>query len=360
MNYRNLITAAALSLLPLAAQAATIVVPAAGTGPGANNSQWQSELTLHTSGPRAVTLSLAFHTGTDVRGPVEVTLQPRETVSIADIAKTRFGLSSATGAIVITVDDKSAKSVAVTSRTFNTSPAGEFGQDIPAVDVANASGAGDIAALTGPSNAAITRFNFGVYAVNAASVTWEVVRANGTVATSKDVTYAAGEHVQYNSGIASLLGVQEQNNDTVQARVTSGNAIFYGSAINNNTGDPSFVPSVRTRDDVNILFAGVDLDENGTVDVADANGDGVLDAPIAISTLAFPQYFRVVAAGEFGENVTLEIVSIDEPAAATLLDANGTVRVGAPGELKGRTGELVVRATSDFATTLLRIPVRYQ
>jgi hypothetical protein len=359
MKLKSMITAAALTLLPLAANAATLVVPAAGTGPGANNSQWQSELTLHTAGPRAVTLSLVFHIGTDVRGPVTVTLQPRETVSIADIAKTRFGLTGGTGAIVISIDDRDAKSIAVTSRTFNTSPNGEFGQDIPAVDAANANGAGDIAALTGPSNTATTRFNFGVYAVNAASVSWELVRANGTVATSKDVTYAAGEHIQYNSGVSSFLGAQEQNNDTVHARVTAGNAIFYGSAIN-ATGDPSFIPSVRTRDDVNILFAGIDLDENGTVDVADANGDGVLDAPIAISTLAFPQYFRVVAAGEFGESVTFEIVSIDAPAAAVLLDANGTVRVGAPGELKGRNGELVVRATSDFATTLLRIPVRFQ
>jgi len=56
MKFRNLILAAAVAVLPLAAQAVTIIVPAAGTGPGANNSQRQSELTLQTAGPREMTV----------------------------------------------------------------------------------------------------------------------------------------------------------------------------------------------------------------------------------------------------------------------------------------------------------------
>src|SRR5690348_17940429 len=94
MKFRNLIVAAALAALPFSAQAATLIVPAAGTGPGANASQWQSELTLHSAAPRPMTLSVSFHRGTDVLGPVAITLQARETTSIADIAHTQFGLAS--------------------------------------------------------------------------------------------------------------------------------------------------------------------------------------------------------------------------------------------------------------------------
>ena len=134
MKFRNVIIAAAVAALPLAAQAATLIVPAAGTGPGANASQWQSELTVHTAAPRSTTLSVSFHQGTNVLGPVEVVLQARETLSIADIAHTKFGLASGTGALVIEVADRDAKSLAVTSRTFNVSPTGEFGQDTQGQD----------------------------------------------------------------------------------------------------------------------------------------------------------------------------------------------------------------------------------
>src|SRR5688572_28424179 len=261
MKFRNVIVAAAIAALPLAAQAATLIVPAAGTGPGANASQWQSELTLHTAAPRSTTLSVSFHQGTDVLGPVEITLQARETLSIADIAHTKFGLASGTGALVIEVADRDARSLAVTSRTFNVSPAGEFGQDIPSVDANAALRVGDIAALSGPATAASNRFNFGIYVTEAATVEWQVVRADGTVGTVKTVTYAAGTHAQYNSGIETLIGAAAQDNDTVHARVNSGRAIFYGSIVN-ATGDPTFIPGIRTREDILIQFTGVDLDEN--------------------------------------------------------------------------------------------------
>jgi hypothetical protein len=356
MKFRNILTAAAIALLPLAASAATIIVPAAGTGPGANLSKWQSELTLHSAAPRPVTTAITFHQGTTVLGPVNVTLGARETLSIADIVKSKFGLDAGTGAIVITVDDRDLRHVAVTSRTFNSAPDGsEFGQDIPAVKPGDAAAPGQIAAIAGPSTVATTRFNFGLYAVTATTLEWELVRANGTVAGSAQATYAAGEHAQYNGGVSAVFGVEAQNNDTVAARIVSGTAIFYGSVIN-ATGDPTFVPGIPTRDDILITF-GVDDDENGTVDFTDANGDGVLDQTIELFTGAFPNYFRIVAKGEFGEAVNLELVS--SPSSANI-DASGTLQTSASDDLKSKTGQIVVRATVNGTASLLTIPVRYR
>jgi hypothetical protein len=357
MKFGNLITAAALAALSFTASAATLVVPAAGAGPGANDTQWQSELTLHNVAPRAVTLTLTFHRGSDVFGPVPIALQPRQTRSIADVVRTQFGLDSATGAIVIDVADRDAKSVAVTSRTFNVSADREFGQDIPAIDVANAARAGDVAVLAAPSNASSTRYNFGLYAIEATNVEWQLLRADGTVAATKALAYAAGQHVQYNGGVAQLFAAPAQNNDTLHARVTAGKAIFYGSAVNNITGDPTYVPGVRTREEVLITFAGVDLDENGTADVVDADGDGVLDSPLVIAASLFPSYFNLIARGEFGEAVQFEVVS--SPAEATLLDPD-TLRVSAGGEVKGKTGEIRVRATTGTSSSIFTIPVRFQ
>jgi hypothetical protein len=360
MKSRHLI-AAAIAALSLAAanpaQAATLVVPAAGTGPGANASQWQSELTLHTAAPRAVSVLVSFHQGSTSFPPVALTLQARETISIADIVRTKFNVTGGTGALTIEVSDRDARTLAVASRTFNVSPTGEFGQDIPAVDANAALRAGDIAALSGPSTVGENRFNFGVYAVEAANVEWQLVRANGSVAATKTMTYLAGEHAQYNSGVRSLLGGTPADNDTVHARVTTGRAIFYGSVVN-ATGDPTFVPGVRTRDDILIQLTGVDLDENGSIDIRDNDGDGVLDAPVDIATSLFASYFQVVAAGEFGENVQFEIVS--SPAETHLLDNNGTLLVAAGGDLKGKTGEIVLRVTSGTSSSLITIPLSFR
>jgi len=357
VKLRNLIAAAAIAVTPLAVQAATLIVPAAGTGAGANNSQWQSELTLHTAAPRAVALSLTYHQGKNVFGPAEVTLQPRETLSIDDVVKTKFGVESGSGAITIDVNERDAKTIAVTSRTFNVSPVGEFGQDIPFIDAANANRTGDIVALTGPSSVAKSRFNFGLYAVEASRVQWQLLRANGTVATSVEATYAAGEHVQYNGGITGLLASTPQANDTVHARVLGGRAVFYGSTVN-ATGDPNFVPGIRTREDIIINFAGIDLDENGTVDIADADGDGVLDSTLEINaSFGFPDTFRVLASGEFGESVTFEVVST--PTETALLDGN-RLRVAPAGDVKGKTSEILVRASSGSSSSVLTIPVRFR
>lgn len=356
MKFRNLITAAAIAALPLAAQAAQIVVPAAGSGPGANGSQWQSELTLHSAAPRPVALSIAFHQGGPVTQPVNVTLAARETVSIADIVRTKFNVTG-TGALVINLTDRDARSIAITSRTSNVLGDVEYGQDIPAVDVTNAVRAGENAALPGPAVAASTRFNFGVYALEPALIEWQVVRANGTVAGSKLMSYGTANHMQHNGGIETLIGVTPQNNDTLYARVTQGKAIVYGSIVN-ATGDPTFVPGIRTRDDIIINFAGLDLDEDGTVDVKDEDGDGVLDATIDVVTSLFDNYFRIVASGEFGETVQFAVVS--SPADADLLDDSGTLRVSAGSSVKGTTGEIRINATSGGASQILTIPVRFR
>src|SRR6059058_2246841 len=61
MKMHRMMIVAAMALLPLAAGAATFIVPAAGTGAGANNSQWQTELTLHSTSNAVMNLQLTFH-----------------------------------------------------------------------------------------------------------------------------------------------------------------------------------------------------------------------------------------------------------------------------------------------------------
>src|SRR5213075_1348523 len=107
---------------------------------------------------------------------VTVDIAPQSTIALADVVKTRFGRESATGGLSIVVADIDAKKVAIASRTFNTSEAGEFGQDIPAVNVNDSATPGDVDVLAAPSSVNDYRFNFGVFAVSDLRVQWELLR----------------------------------------------------------------------------------------------------------------------------------------------------------------------------------------
>ena len=355
MSIKRMITAAAMALLPVAAGAATFIVPAAGTGAGANGSQWQTELTLHSTSSTAMPVTLTFHDRNGAAATASVQLAPRTTVSIADIVKTQFHRDAATGAIEITVADNFARKLAVASRTFNTSEAGEFGQDFAAVDLADASGPGAHIALAAPSNAAENRFNAGLYAATAATVRWELVRADGTTAKTVEQSYAAGTQTQYNLAAETLFGTTAANNDTVVAVVTKGTVIAYGSAVNNRTGDPTTVPGVETTADIRVQFIGIDSDLDNVANIADADHDGVLDAPVAIyASATWPSSFRLLVEGG---NPTFALATPDRDITLT---GDGFV-IWKPSFSGGaNTGTLKVLVTVDGVTDVITIPVRFQ
>ena len=119
MKITRILAAIFATLLPLAAGATTLVIPASGTGPGANDSHWQTELTLHNLSATPVTAILTFHDVAGSAGTSNVTVAPRATVAIADVVATRFGRGAATGAIEVTLDSAFAQKLTVSSRTFN-------------------------------------------------------------------------------------------------------------------------------------------------------------------------------------------------------------------------------------------------
>ena len=353
MKFRRLITAVSIAILPLAASAATFIIPAAGTGPGFNNSHWQSELTLHNTSGSSAVVTLTFH-DTNGAGPsTSVALNPRATTTISDIVATRFGREAATGAIEIGVPDALADRMVITSRTFNASPGGQFGQDVPSIDVNDAAAAGDTVVLQAPSSVADNRFNFGIDAVTAATVRWDLVRADGTLVTSLLQNYAAGTQFQFNNGIVSLLGSSEENDDAIQAVVQSGKVIAYGSAINNASGDPTWVSGIRAKSDIRLNW-GVDLAANGTIDATDADHDGVLDQPIDLWLSGFPTYFRVVATGPNGEPVSLSFINPPDDARFVTSDAVEWY----PSPSEGPAMTLKVLATYGNVSEVLTIPVQ--
>ena len=355
MTFRSILTAATIALLPLAASAATLVIPAAGSGPGLAGSQWQTELTLHNTGSSLVIVDMTFFSqGTPIATAGQL-VPPRATVSLDDVVHDKFGVQG-TGAIVLNMLDSDAQKIAVSGRIINVGPTGTFGQDVDVVDVADGATTGDLSVLSAPSSAETTRFNFGLYTPVDTQVRWELIRANGDVAATKVVSYQANRQIQYTVGIQTFLGVTPHDDDTVHATVLSGQAFFYGSAIESSTGDPTAVKPVRVHDEVRINFLGIDTNEDGSVEIPDANHDGISDSPIVLYTSLYPNFFRIVTAGS---GVTYEL--IDAPADVMLIDNNGTVEWAPGSNVKGTSGALKVRATAaDGTSAILTIPVVFR
>jgi hypothetical protein len=352
MKITRILPALFATLLTLAAGATTLVIPAAGTGPGANDSHWQTELTLHNLSASPITATLTFHDILGSAGTSTVTVAPRATVAVADVVANRFGRATATGAIEVAFDSAFAQKLTVSSRTFNKSAAGEFGQDIPAVDQSSIPDAGSTVVLSGPSSATDARFNFGVYADVASTLQWDLVRADGTIAASKEVSYAAGTQAQYNFGISTLFSASAQDNDTVHVIVTSGRAIAYGSVVNNASGDPTYVPGLLARSDSRIKFAGVAFGDSTAVSVPDANHDGVLDRAIDIPTGSWPVSFRIVV--NSATPATFEL--LNAPPQLRLYDNNGGLDWSPSAGSAGTTLNLKVRVTADGVTEIITIP----
>ena len=344
-------------LLTASLSAAQLVIPAAGTLTGAAGSQWQSDVTIHNVGTTPTLISIEFHDGSGLVATESVLIGARRTVALENIVGDVFGLSNRQGALVITGEDYALRKLSVTSRTFNLSDEGEFGQDIPAWNATAAAETGDTAVLNGPVSPASARFNFGLYAPEETSIEWLLVREDGTTAATVTETYEAGTHVQYSPGIPSYLGGENLPNDVIYARILEGRAFIYGSIVENATGDPSFVPSIPTRENFTAQLLGVDLNEDGVVDIVDADGDGVLDGEVNISTLGYPSFFRVVVIDPEGNEITLELVDASND---VRLFTDGTVQWLPSSALRGTAGVLKVRASDGFAATDFLIPVLFR
>jgi hypothetical protein len=343
------------------------IIPAAGSGPGANGSQWKTEVKIHATGLRSILVGLRFHQGSNVftnpngvNDRFALNVPPGTTVTLDDIVATHFG-ATGTGAIEITTDgERNFRQLAVTSRTYNTLPNGDqVGQDVPAIPLEDAATVGDFVILTGPSNAARQRLNFGIYAVAPTRVTWDLLRSDGRAVTSKVLTYAAGQHMQYNRGIETLFGQLAEDSDTVRAVIDSGKAIVYGSSVD-ESGDPTYIPGFRTREQSDLIFLGVDTDEDGSIDLPDLNGDNVLDRPLEIVTSLFPATVRVVIRSEFGNTLGGSLTLISSTSDAEFVDRDGTLMIGATGDLKGKTGEIRIQGRDDSSTEVFVIPVVFR
>jgi uncharacterized repeat protein (TIGR01451 family) len=248
-----------------------LIIPAVAHADGAG-SKFESDVRVTNTSPQVLRYQITFTPSGDEGNKngkqTTIEIEPGRTLALDDILGTWFS-SSFTSSVIgsleirpLTATTATTSSSAVTgvpnavtfasSRTFNFTPNGTFGQFIPAIPFANFIGRStdpskpSVLSLQQIAQSSAFRTNLGFVEGSGqpATLLVTVFGDNGLKATEFNVSLAGGQHLQLNSFLASK-NIQI-NDGRVEVRVTSalGRVTAYASVLDAKTSDPLLVTPV--------------------------------------------------------------------------------------------------------------------
>ncbi len=226
-----------------------LLFPAVAHSAGAAGSSWRTDAwVLNTaSQPAIVVLELWLQNQANP-SPARrtVTLAAGEQLALPDVVLDTFGLGSAQGALALHSDQL----VLATSRTYNTAPAGTYGQSIPARLLTSLPGRGETAYLTGAAVSSGYRSNLGLVATSSGSrVDLTLRAADGSVLATASRSLGAAEQTQVNLG--ALFDASDFAGATVELALAAADAddavvAAYLSVVDAASSDPTYVEAARS------------------------------------------------------------------------------------------------------------------
>ena len=233
-------------------------VPGIAHAPGGGGTVWRSDLAAVNPGPGSAAIELSFipYDGGD-HVERSHTLAAGHAVEWNDVLVSLFGLENAASEKG-TVGIRSGSPVHVTARTYNQTAAGTFGQYLPALPSpmsAAKAGAigrpGDIGVIPGLKKTDGFRSNLGVQNLSQGSAEVEIklFSSDGQqLGSTRTQTVQVDRYWQMND-VFQILGAGSAEIAYATAEVISpdGLAWFYGSVVDNATGDPTTVPVLLPR-----------------------------------------------------------------------------------------------------------------
>ncbi|HVG24090.1 MAG TPA: hypothetical protein VND45_08060 [Thermoanaerobaculia bacterium] len=253
-----------------------LIFPAVGHAAGANDSLFETDVRLTNLGAQTTKYDLWFTPsgtlGTESSATTTIEVSPNETVALDDIVANVFGdgtvgsaigmlevrplgTSQSSGAFFGAVIDSAMRQLqtAASSRTYNFTPNGTFGQFVPAIPFAQFVGRGSVLSLTQVAQSNRFRANFGFLEASGspADMIVRVYDTANTLLASIPVSLRGMEHRQLN-GLLAQNGITTLDDGRVEVEVTGGDGKVsaYVSEIDNATNDPLMVAPVvkgRTR-----------------------------------------------------------------------------------------------------------------
>jgi len=231
---------------PLGGAGATrFVVPGVAEIEG-DTANWRSDLRVLNGGNAPQTATLTFYPSADASNSVsqQVTINPGEVKAFDNVLQSAFGLANTGGVLHVTTSNNAP--LVVTARTFNQLPGGTVGQFIPAITPNQSVGSGDRSLqILQLEESPRYRTNIGIAEVNGKPATAEisVVLPDSKVSPVVQVPLGAYEFVQL--PVLSNLGIGNVYNTRLSVRVIDGDGkvTAYGSVIDRNTSDATYVPA---------------------------------------------------------------------------------------------------------------------
>jgi uncharacterized repeat protein (TIGR01451 family) len=248
-----------------------LIIPAVAHANGIN-SKFQSDVRVTNSSAQPMKYQVTFtptgDTGITQGKQTTVDIEPGHTIALDDVLESWFGSNGATGTLEVrplTTTNTSTSAALPTglaniltfasSRTFNTTLNGTFGQYIPAIPFAAFVGrASDpskstILSLQQIAQSSAFRTNLGIVegSGDPASVLVSVFGDDGKKLTEFAQELKGGQHIQLNS-ILSQKNVQV-NDGRIEVKVVSpvGKVTAYASVLDNLTNDPLLVTPVAVN-----------------------------------------------------------------------------------------------------------------
>ena len=224
------------------------VVPGIAELQGISN--FHSDLRLFNGGGSTATVHATFYPqgGATPVPAGDIIVAPGQTKAFDNVLPSLFNVTAGGGSVVFTTDQPS--SLVATARTYTLAPGGvgTYGQFIPGVSSAQATGAGgrplQILQLEESRD---FRSNIGLAEVtgNPVHVKLSLVTPDSKVAAIDQVDLPAFGFVQRGSFIANIYPGHSVYNARVIVEVTSGTGkvAAYGSVIDNRSNDPTYVPA---------------------------------------------------------------------------------------------------------------------
>jgi uncharacterized repeat protein (TIGR01451 family) len=234
-----------VSGVPVTAAANHFVLPGvAALNNGIAN--WRSDVRIYNGGtsPQAATLTLYPLNSTSAPLANAIVLNPGEVRGLDDIVKSYFSLDNTGGSLHVTTSG--ASPLVVSGRTYNLTTNGTYGQFISAVTPDDGVGKGDRPLnVLQVEDSVRYRTNLGLAELtgNPATVEVSVFLPDSKVIPKVQFSLQANEYRQ--TAILRDLGLSNIYNARISVRVIdgAGKVTAYGSVIDIQTQDPTYVPA---------------------------------------------------------------------------------------------------------------------
>jgi len=211
-----------------------VVIPGVGSLAGANGANFRTQLQLLNPGTSTIAGKVIYHAGGSSGGAgdpsIPYTLGSWQVVNFDDVL-TAMGLSGLGSADVVPTSGPAPVAVV---KIFNDDGAnGTAGFTEPIFRSQDFLSSGDTAAFILPADPANFRFNVGVRTLgNGASATFTIWDSTGSLLQTVTKSYPANFFAQAKA--TDFLGVSSlPANGSIGITVTQGNAIFFGSTVDN-------------------------------------------------------------------------------------------------------------------------------